>query len=82
MALEITANRHGFELAKAAQVDSANLVSGFQNTVVEVPEVSISNVTFPTKAFYLISAVGLCSSSSEARRKIQGNFGFSSPDRR
>jgi tyrosyl-tRNA synthetase len=29
-------------------------------------------VNFPAKAFYLLSAVGVCSSSSEARRQIQG----------
>ena len=29
-------------------------------------------MNFPAKAFYLLSAVGLCSSSSEARRQIQG----------
>lgn len=29
-------------------------------------------MNFPAKAFYLLSAVGLCASSSEARRQIQG----------
>jgi tyrosyl-tRNA synthetase len=29
-------------------------------------------VTFPAKAFYLLAAVGLCPSSSDARRQIQG----------
>jgi tyrosyl-tRNA synthetase len=29
-------------------------------------------VNFPAKAFYLLSAVGICASSSEARRQIQG----------
>ena len=37
-----------------------------------VPEASLAAVNFPAKAFYLLSAVGLCSSSSEARRQIQG----------
>ncbi|MCU0552329.1 MAG: S4 domain-containing protein, partial [Leptolyngbya sp. Prado105] len=27
---------------------------------------------FPAKLFYLVSAAGLCKSSSEARRQIQG----------
>ncbi|MDP6310413.1 MAG: S4 domain-containing protein, partial [Prochlorococcaceae cyanobacterium ETNP14_MAG_4] len=27
---------------------------------------------FPAKAFYLLSAIGLCVSSSEARRQIKG----------
>ena len=29
-------------------------------------------MNFPAKAFYLLSALGLCASSSEARRQIQG----------
>ena len=38
----------------------------------EVPEASLAAVNFPAKAFYLLSAVGICASSSEARRQIQG----------
>ena len=38
----------------------------------EIPESSISKVNFPAKAFYLFSKMGLCSSSSEARRQILG----------
>jgi tyrosyl-tRNA synthetase len=38
---------------------------------VEVPEVSLAAVKFPAKAFYLIGAVGIGVSSSEAKRKIQ-----------
>ncbi len=29
-------------------------------------------MSFPAKAFYLLAAVGVCASSSEARRQIQG----------
>ena len=29
-------------------------------------------MNFPAKAFYLLSAVGICATSSEARRQIQG----------
>lgn len=38
----------------------------------DVPEASLAAVNFPAKAFYLLSALGLCASSSEARRQIQG----------
>jgi tyrosyl-tRNA synthetase len=38
----------------------------------EVPEASLAAVNFPAKAFYLLSAVGICASSSDARRQIQG----------
>jgi tyrosyl-tRNA synthetase len=37
-----------------------------------LPEASLAAVNFPAKAFYLLSALGLCASSSEARRQIQG----------
>ncbi|MBD2423497.1 tyrosine--tRNA ligase [Cyanobium sp. FACHB-13342] len=75
MALEITRQRHGEEAACAAQADAATLVGGAQGAgaaAAEVPEASLAAVNFPAKAFYLLSAVGLCASSSEARRQIQG----------
>ncbi len=72
MALAVTETRHGTLAAKAAQDDAAALVSGSQDDQAGVPEISISKIKFPVKAFYLISALGLCVSSSEARRQIQG----------
>ena len=75
MALEITQARHGGPAAAAAQVDAAKLVAGAAGSgaaAAEVPEASLAVVNFPAKAFYLLSAVGLCASSSEARRQIQG----------
>jgi len=70
MALEVTRLRHGDRAAAAAQADAANLVAGAAASA-EVPEVSLGAVNFPAKAFYLLSAVGICS-SSEAKRQIQG----------
>ncbi len=72
MALAVTANFHGASVAEAAQIAAGRLVLGVGNLMDNVAEVSISAVTFPTKAFYFLSAIGLCSSSSEARRQIQG----------
>ena len=74
MALAVTAELHGVEAAKRAQVDAAKLVSGpgASEATVEVPKVSLAKVGFPARAFYLLSAVGICASSSEARRYIQG----------
>jgi len=75
MALEVTRARHGLPAAQQAQADAANLVGGARGSgaaAAEVPEVSLAVVNFPAKAFYLLSAVGLCSSSSDARRQIQG----------
>ena len=72
MALAVTAERHGLEAAKRAQADAARLVSGARGATAEVPKVSLATVNFPARAFYLLSAVGICNSSSEARRQIQG----------
>ncbi|MEB3320864.1 MAG: tyrosine--tRNA ligase [Cyanobium sp.] len=73
MALEVTRQRHGEAAARQAQADAATLVSGAAGAAAaEVPEASLQEVNFPAKAFYLLSAVGICASSSEARRQIQG----------
>ncbi len=96
MALEVTRARHGLAAAQAAQADAATLVAGAAGAGAadaEVQEVSLAVVNFPAKAFYLLAALGLCASSSEARRAIQGggvkldgqkladpNHPFSGPD--
>ena len=75
MALEVTRQRHGQAAAEQAQVDAGRLVAGASGSGAadaDVPEASLAAVNFPAKAFYLLSAVGLCASSSEARRQIQG----------
>ncbi|MBD1195125.1 tyrosine--tRNA ligase [Vulcanococcus sp. Clear-D1] len=75
MALEITRQRHGEVAAQQAQADAGKLVGGASGSGAadaEVPEASLAEVNFPAKAFYLLSAVGICASSSEARRQIQG----------
>jgi tyrosyl-tRNA synthetase len=75
MALEITRQRHGEAAAAQAQMDAALLVAGARGrgaADADVPEASLAAVTFPAKAFYLLGAVGICASSSEARRQIQG----------
>ncbi|MEB3199118.1 MAG: tyrosine--tRNA ligase [Synechococcaceae cyanobacterium] len=72
MALAVTAARHGQAAALQAQQDAAALVGGASETAEEVPEASLAAVNFPARAFYLLAALGLCASSSEARRQIQG----------
>ena len=72
MALAVTASRHGPDAAQKAQADAATLVGGAGDANAEVPEASLAAVNFPAKAFYLLSAVGICASSSEARRQIKG----------
>jgi tyrosyl-tRNA synthetase len=72
MALAVTASRHGQEAAARAQADAAALVGGAGDAAAQVPEASLVTVNFPARAFYLLSAVGVCASSSEARRQIHG----------
>ncbi len=75
MALEVTRQSHGEAAAQQAQADAGKLVGGAKGSGAadaEVPEASLAEVNFPAKAFYLLSAVGICASSSEARRQIQG----------
>ena len=37
-----------------------------------VPEFSLSQVEFPAKLFYILKESGLCKTSGDARRQIQG----------
>ena len=84
MALAITRQRHGAEAAVQAQSEAIYRINFVPSDGIRVsagsvaeaasivPEASLVGVNFPAKAFYLLSAVGLCSSSSEARRQIKG----------
>jgi tyrosyl-tRNA synthetase len=72
LALNVVTQYHGAAAAQQAQADAANLVKGNTATADSVPEFSLSEVQFPAKLFYLVSASGLCKTSSEARRQIQG----------
>ncbi|MEA5443606.1 tyrosine--tRNA ligase [Cyanobium gracile] len=81
MALEVTATRHGRDAARQAQADAAGLVAAGHSgagkvsgdlSADSVPEASLAGLTFPLKAFYLLSALQVCASSSEGRRQIQG----------
>ena len=83
MALEVTASRHGRDAALQAQADAAGLVgaglagaagagAGDGLQADSVPEASLAGLAFPLKAFYLLSALQVCASSSEGRRQIQG----------
>ncbi len=81
MALEVTASRHGRDAALQAQADAAGLVgaglagaggAGDGLQADSVPEASLAGLAFPLKAFYLLSALRVCASSSEGRRQIQG----------
>tara|TARA_Y100001968_G_scaffold333507_1_gene396784 strand:- start:5183 stop:6427 length:1245 start_codon:yes stop_codon:yes gene_type:complete len=72
MALTITANFHGLKEAKAAQEGAGRLVSGSKNVLIDIPELSLSTLEFPVKAFVLLNKMGLCKSGGDARRQIEG----------
>ncbi|WP_126147336.1 tyrosine--tRNA ligase [Synechococcus elongatus] len=72
LALDVVSQYHGAEAAAAAQKAAQELVQGSAVQAEAVPEFPLSQVNFPAKAFYLVSAVGLGLTSSEARRQIQG----------
>ncbi|MGB5592423.1 MAG: tyrosine--tRNA ligase [Crocosphaera sp.] len=73
LAIEIVSQFHGKEAALKAQKTAEDLVKNKSTTSTDsVPEYNLSNVEFPAKLFYILSASGLCGSSGEGRRQIQG----------
>jgi tyrosyl-tRNA synthetase len=72
LALEVVSQYRGKEAALEAQQAAMSLIQGGKTTTDAVPEFSLASVQFPAKLFYLLSATGLCKTSSDARRQIQG----------
>jgi tyrosyl-tRNA synthetase len=73
LALNIVTQYHGEAAAKEAQATAQTLVLD-KNTPTgdAVPEFSLSQVEFPAKLFYILKASGLCKSSGEGQKQIQG----------
>lgn len=73
LALTIVGQYHGTEVAQETQRSLAAVVTQGNMTATDlIREFSLAEVEFPAKLFYLVSASGLCASSSEARRQIKG----------
>ncbi len=73
LAIEIVSQYHGKESALKAQKTAEEIVLKANTSASEnVPEYSLADVEFPAKIFYILSASGLCKSSGEGRRQIQG----------
>jgi len=73
LALDIVSQYHGEAAAQEAQQAAMNLVQGDATSTGDaVPEFSLSQVQFPAKLFYILNTSGLCKSSGEGRRQIQG----------
>jgi tyrosyl-tRNA synthetase len=72
LALDVVSQYWGKEAADRAQLDAISLVKGAAGEAGAVPEFSLANVQFPAKLFYILSASGLCKSSGDARKLMQG----------
>jgi tyrosyl-tRNA synthetase len=72
LALDIVGQFHGKEIAEKTQQSVLSMIAGGQTETALVPEFSLAQQQFPVKLFYLMAASGLCSTSSEARRQMQG----------
>jgi tyrosyl-tRNA synthetase len=95
LAIEVVSQYHGKEAALQAKQTAEQIVlkANTAATGDAVPEYSLSQIEFPAKLFYILGASGLCSSSGDGRRQIQGgavrldcdrisdiNLTFDSPD--
>ncbi|WP_404786096.1 tyrosine--tRNA ligase [Altericista sp. CCNU0014] len=73
LALEIVGQFYGKEVAQQTQKSVVAMIKEGKASDTElVPEFSLTRVQFPVKLFYLLGACGLCPTSSDARRQIQG----------
>ncbi|MFM7323779.1 MAG: tyrosine--tRNA ligase, partial [Nodosilinea sp.] len=72
LALQVTTQFHGPVAAQQAQQAALTLVQGAGEGAAGVPEFSLGAISFPARLFYIVAATGLCPTSSEARRQIQG----------
>ena len=72
MALEVTTLFHGEEKALKAKSNCEKLFLGIKEKVGKIPEISLKEIVFPVKFFYLLSVLKLFKSSSESKRSIKG----------
>ena len=93
LAIEVTSQFHGRDAALQAQQTAEQIVLKGNTAGGDIAEYSLSEVEFPAKLFYILGASGLCKSSGEGRRQMQGgavrlegdrlndvNLTFDSPD--
>ena len=72
MALDVTSLFHGREKALEAQANCEKIFLGEKEEVGDIPIISLKEINFPMKFFYLLSQLNLFSSSSESKRTIKG----------
>ena len=72
LAIEVTSQFHGKDAALQAQQTAGDIVLKGNTAGGDIAEYSLSEVEFPAKLFYILGASGLCKSSGEGRRQMQG----------
>jgi tyrosyl-tRNA synthetase len=72
LAIEVTSQFHGKDAAVRAATTAEQIVLQGNTIGGDIAEYSLSQVEFPAKLFYILGATGLCKSSSEGRKQIQG----------
>ena len=72
LALDVVQQYHGEAAALDAQKAALTLVQGQADQAEAVPEFSLAHVQFPAKLFYILGVTGLCKSSGDGRRQMQG----------
>ncbi len=72
LAVDVVSQYHGQDAALEAQKAALTLVQGNAAQAEAVPEFSLAAIAFPAKLFFILGASGLCKSSGEGRRQIQG----------
>ncbi len=72
LGVEVAGQFHGKAAALKAQETAINLVTKKAGAAEAVPEFSLGEIEFPAKLFYILGASGLCKSSGDGRRQMQG----------
>ena len=72
LAIEVASQFHGRDAALQAQQTAEQIVLQGNTAGGDIAQYSLSEVEFPAKLFYILGASGLCKSSGEGRRQIQG----------
>ena len=93
LAIEVASQFYSKDAARQAQQTAEQIVLQGNTAGKDIAEYSLADVEFPAKLFYILGASGLCKSSGEGRRQIQGgavrlegdrqtdvNLTFDSPD--
>lgn len=73
LGVEVASQFHGRENAEQAQKTAQEIVLGANTSDSDaVPEYSLAEVEFPAKLAYVLNVSGLCKSSGDGKRQIEG----------